>query len=154
MLTGPLPVLGTAWVWARQAGLVPQHQNHPLFSSYVEALFGEASVYGSWVFASGHDASLQWVTKGQQVQLVSGTSARAGEPVVGPVAGDFAAASPGWVELVLDATGGSVVQVQATDFSAFTHALPRVASQRGIRLLEVHPADESLESVFSYLVAR
>ncbi len=58
------------------------------------------------------------------------------------------------VELVVDATGGSVVQVQATDFSAFIHALPQVASRHGIRLLEVHPADESLESVFSYLVTR
>jgi len=58
------------------------------------------------------------------------------------------------VELVADAAGGTVVQVQATDLSAFVHALPRLASQHGIRLLEVRPADESLESVFSYLVAR
>ncbi len=58
------------------------------------------------------------------------------------------------VELVVDAAGGSSVQVQATDYAAFIHALPRVASRHGIRLLEVHPADESLESVFSYLVAR
>jgi ABC-2 type transport system ATP-binding protein len=46
------------------------------------------------------------------------------------------------------------VHVQATDFAAFVHALPRLAAARGIRLLEVRPADESLESVFSYLVAR
>jgi ABC-2 type transport system ATP-binding protein len=46
------------------------------------------------------------------------------------------------------------VFVQATDFAAFVHALPQVASRHGIRLLEVRPADESLESVFSYLVAR
>jgi ABC-2 type transport system ATP-binding protein len=58
------------------------------------------------------------------------------------------------VELVVDTAGGSLVQVQATDYSAFIRALPRLASQQGIRLLEVHPADESLESVFSYLVAR
>ena len=51
-------------------------------------------------------------------------------------------------------SGDEVVQVQATDFSAFVHALPRLASRHGIRLLEVRPADESLESVFSYLVAR
>ena len=56
------------------------------------------------------------------------------------------------VELVTDAAGASTVQVQATDFSAFVHALPQVASRHGIRLLEVRPADESLESVFSYLV--
>jgi ABC-2 type transport system ATP-binding protein len=58
------------------------------------------------------------------------------------------------VELVTDSTGGGTVQVQATDFSAFIHAVPRVAAAGGIRLLEVHPADESLESVFSYLVSR
>jgi ABC-2 type transport system ATP-binding protein len=46
------------------------------------------------------------------------------------------------------------VHVQATDFAAFIHALPRVAAQHDIRLYEVRPADESLESVFSYLVAR
>jgi ABC-2 type transport system ATP-binding protein len=58
------------------------------------------------------------------------------------------------VELVTDAAGGGTVQIQATDFSAFVHALPRIASKHGIRLWEVRPADESLESVFSYLVTR
>ena len=38
------------------------------------------------------------------------------------------------VELATDSTGGSAVQVQATDFSAFIHAVPRVASAGG------HPA--------------
>jgi ABC-2 type transport system ATP-binding protein len=56
------------------------------------------------------------------------------------------------VELTTDATGASSLQVQATDFSSFVHALPRLASQHDIRLVEVQPADESLESVFSYLV--
>ena len=51
-----------------------------------------------------------------------------------------------------DATGA--VHVQAVDFHGFVRALPRLASDRGIRLHEVHPADESLESVFAYLVAR
>ena len=46
---------------------------------------------------------------------------------------------------------------RATDIAQsriIVHALPQLASRHGIRLLEVHPADESLESVFSYLVAR
>ncbi|MFZ5846295.1 MAG: ABC transporter ATP-binding protein [Actinomycetota bacterium] len=43
--------------------------------------------------------------------------------------------------------------VQATDFAAFVHALPATAARHGIRLFHVHPADESLESVFAYLVA-
>ncbi len=58
------------------------------------------------------------------------------------------------VELALDSTGASTVRVQATDYSAFVHVLPLVAARHGIRLLEVRPADESLESVFAYLVAR
>ena len=66
----------------------------------------------------------------------------------------IAETSTSGVELVVDATGSQVVQVQATDYSAFIHALPQIAARHGIRLLEVHPADASLESVFSYLVTR
>jgi ABC-2 type transport system ATP-binding protein len=48
----------------------------------------------------------------------------------------------------------SGVRVEAADFRRFTHVLPRIARDADIRLLEVSPSDESLESVFSYLVAR
>ncbi|AKT50609.1 ABC transporter ATP-binding protein [Arsenicicoccus sp. oral taxon 190] len=51
----------------------------------------------------------------------------------------------------LRAKGG--LDVEATDFGRFTHVLPRVAQARGVRLIEVSPTDESLESVFSYLVS-
>jgi ABC-2 type transport system ATP-binding protein len=44
------------------------------------------------------------------------------------------------------------LRVQAVDFYRFTELVPRVAKAAGIRLLTVSPADESLESVFSYLV--
>lgn len=46
------------------------------------------------------------------------------------------------------------LDVQAVDFGRFVVALPRLAQEAQVRLLEVTPADESLESVFSYLVAR
>ncbi|MFD3331239.1 ABC transporter ATP-binding protein [Streptomyces sp. NPDC058700] len=49
--------------------------------------------------------------------------------------------------------GEGGLRVQAVDFGRFTELLPRVARERGIRLLTVSPSDESLESVFSYLVA-
>ncbi|MFH8793894.1 ABC transporter ATP-binding protein [Streptomyces sp. NPDC017941] len=45
------------------------------------------------------------------------------------------------------------LRVQAVDFGRFTTLLPRIAREHGIRLLTVSPSDESLESVFSYLVA-
>lgn len=51
----------------------------------------------------------------------------------------------------LEPRGG--VQVQVTDFGAFAHALPRLAKDAQITLREVTPTDESLESVFAYLVS-
>jgi ABC-2 type transport system ATP-binding protein len=47
---------------------------------------------------------------------------------------------------------GSALQVQVIDFERFSRLIPGLAREHGIRLLEVSPTDESLESVFSYLV--
>jgi len=70
------------------------------------------------------------------------------------------------VELVADSGSASghsttgardtraALHVEATDVSRFVRALPQLAARHGIRLYEVSPADESLESVFSYLVTR
>ena len=43
---------------------------------------------------------------------------------------------------------------ETDDIRAFSHALPIVARDANVRLLEVWPVDESLSSVFSYLVGR
>jgi ABC-2 type transport system ATP-binding protein len=51
----------------------------------------------------------------------------------------------------LRAEGG--VEVEASDFGRFSVVLPRLARDQGVRLLEVTPTDESLESVFAYLVS-
>jgi ABC-2 type transport system ATP-binding protein len=45
------------------------------------------------------------------------------------------------------------LQVRANDYGTFTRALTKVARDKGIRLTAVLPSDESLENVFSYLVA-
>jgi len=50
--------------------------------------------------------------------------------------------------------GTNGVQVRANDFGAFTRAVTKVARAEGIRLTGVLPSDESLENVFSYLVAQ
>ncbi|MEE4541115.1 ABC transporter ATP-binding protein [Streptomyces sp. V4-01] len=44
------------------------------------------------------------------------------------------------------------LRIQAIDFAGFTEFLPRIARDHDIRLYAVSPSDESLESVFSYLV--
>jgi len=49
----------------------------------------------------------------------------------------------------IDAAG---LTVRAADYGSFTRALPRIALGEGIRLRKLLPSDESLESVFSYLL--
>jgi ABC-2 type transport system ATP-binding protein len=46
------------------------------------------------------------------------------------------------------------IVVRTTDRGAMTRKLPRLARSANIRLLEILPTDESLESVFSYLIER
>jgi len=58
------------------------------------------------------------------------------------------------VQLVTTREDTRALHVEATDYAAFIRVLPRLAGGRGIRLYQVTPADESLESVFAYLVAR
>jgi ABC-2 type transport system ATP-binding protein len=47
---------------------------------------------------------------------------------------------------------GRGLQVRASDYGAFSRELAVLARDEGIRLQELLPADESLESVFTYLV--
>ena len=60
-------------------------------------------------------------------------------------------ADPSVRGVLLRSEGG--LEVEAVDFGRFSGALPRLAREHGVRLLEVTPADESLESVFAYLVS-
>jgi ABC-2 type transport system ATP-binding protein len=53
----------------------------------------------------------------------------------------------------VDVTGDGLV-VRASDYGAFTKAFPRIAIRESIRVNQLRPSDESLESVFSYLVAQ
>jgi len=49
--------------------------------------------------------------------------------------------------------GRAGLQVRTSDYGAFCRDIAVLARHHGIRLREVLPADESLESVFAYLVA-
>ena len=46
------------------------------------------------------------------------------------------------------------MSIRTADLGTFTRALPVLARNANVSILEVHPTDESLESVFSYLVQR
>ncbi|WP_347813865.1 ABC transporter ATP-binding protein [Allobranchiibius sp. GilTou38] len=45
-----------------------------------------------------------------------------------------------------------LLEVESDDAGRFARVVPRLAREHGIRILELTPTDESLESVFSYLV--
>jgi ABC-2 type transport system ATP-binding protein len=51
----------------------------------------------------------------------------------------------------LDIDSGGLT-VRAGDYGAFTRALPKIALREGLRVRQLIPSDESLESVFSYLI--
>jgi ABC-2 type transport system ATP-binding protein len=50
--------------------------------------------------------------------------------------------------------GEGRLAVRTADLAGFGHRLPRLARDAGVSLFEVRPTDESLESVFAYLVQR
>jgi ABC-2 type transport system ATP-binding protein len=45
------------------------------------------------------------------------------------------------------------LQVRASDYGAFCADIAVLARDNGVRLTELLPTDESLESVFAYLIA-
>jgi ABC-2 type transport system ATP-binding protein len=49
---------------------------------------------------------------------------------------------------------GNDLEVRTSEFAAFTRAVAGVARRADVSIFEIRPTDESLESVFSYLVKR
>ncbi len=123
----PLPVIGTAWVLARAAGLVPQYANHPLVRAYTDMLFEETQRNGEYVIASGHDESLQLMHVREQTQIIAGTSGRTATPTVDANKDDFASPTPGWAELEVQPSGAGQISLYAGEGEAkivFQSALP------------------------------
>jgi ABC-2 type transport system ATP-binding protein len=79
-------------------------------------------------------------TNAAGVELVSANGKRAAIGGVHPTTGSRD-----------DATA---LHIKASDVAQFVRTLPQLAADHAIRLYEVAPADESLESVFSYLVTQ
>jgi ABC-2 type transport system ATP-binding protein len=50
-------------------------------------------------------------------------------------------------------TGRGSLQVRTSDFGAFCAQIATLTKENGISLRELLPTDESLESVFGYLIA-
>jgi ABC-2 type transport system ATP-binding protein len=50
--------------------------------------------------------------------------------------------------------GDNAIVIDTWTVSPFRRRLPRLTQELGVRLVEVAPLDDDLESVFRYLVAR
>jgi ABC-2 type transport system ATP-binding protein len=119
-----------------------------LFSSHileeVEQLSGTIQVVVAGRLAASGDfrAIRRLMTTRPHVFLVrSGDDRRLGAALIGRPA-------VSGVELTRNG-----LQVSASDYGAFAAEIARLTRDEGIRLRELLPADESLESVFSYLVS-
>ena len=66
----------------------------------------------------------------------------------------LAAALLGHAEVFGAELSDGALAVHTSDFGAFTRIIAPIARAAGIRLFELAPTDDSLESVFSYLVRR
>ncbi len=119
-----------------------------VFSSHileeVERLSGIIQVIvGGRLAASGDFRAIRrLMTSRPHVFLVSSSDDRALGAAL------MASSSVGAVELTPHG-----LQVRASDYGTFTREIAGLSRDRGIRLRQVLPADESLESVFTYLLA-
>jgi ABC-2 type transport system ATP-binding protein len=66
----------------------------------------------------------------------------------------FASAMIGQPSVFGAEIAGDRIILRSSDLEAFSHVAPRVARETGVSVFELSPTDESLESVFSYLVRR
>jgi len=82
-------------------------------------------------------------------RLLASTLIR-GTPIAGTLIRDTSAGRPAVTAVELTRAG---LQVRTSDYGAFCRDIAVLARDHDIRLREVLPADESLESVFAYLVA-
>jgi ABC-2 type transport system ATP-binding protein len=86
------------------------------------------------------------------IRLVGGTRGARAPAAASSTAGDGAAAADG--AAIVGAGEEPALHVEASDYGRFVHSLPVIARELDVHLYEVSPSDESLESVFSYLVNR
>lgn len=99
------PIFGSLAVWGRQGGLIPQYRNHARYDSLASVQYAVAEKYGSFIFLSGHDRSLQLLRPGNQYQVVVGASGDKTGAVTAAGGDEFAESMAGWAEVQLDPTG-------------------------------------------------
>ncbi len=72
----PLPVLGSAFAFLRGAVGSDQDMAHPEYRALRETMISAARKNGRFIFASGHEHSLQYIERDEQYFVVSGSGSK------------------------------------------------------------------------------
>lgn len=79
----PLPILGSIFPFYRSAIGSKQDVAHPEYRALTNTLIGSARKNGSFIFASGHEHSLQYIEQDEQTFIISGSGSKKSPTVLG-----------------------------------------------------------------------
>ncbi|MDB5231428.1 MAG: hypothetical protein JWN76_2233, partial [Chitinophagaceae bacterium] len=72
----PLPVIGSLYPLLRSTFVSPEEVGHPLYKNMVKQVDGVFEGFPNLVHVAGHEHGLQFIVKGNNVQVVSGAGAK------------------------------------------------------------------------------
>jgi len=147
----------------------PLNGTDPLQRAHLIALFRRLGTEGKTVIVSSHVLEEVERMTDRVIAMVDGKLAAAGDftairsamtdiPYHVVVAASDVRALASELVKIDHIDGATIdtdtVRVATRDVLALGHEVPRIAADLGVRLTEFRPLDESLESVFRYLVGR
>ena len=94
----PLPLLGSAAMFARSTFGGRQSASNGQYKLLRESVMGSAEKNGSYIFASSHDRSLQYIQENDQHFIVAGSAAQGSPAGLGEGA-EFTYGAPGFTQL-------------------------------------------------------
>lgn len=105
----PLPVVGSIYPFFRSAIGTSQDLAHPKYRELRDVLVNAARKNGNFIFASGHEHSLQYIERGGQSFIVSGSGSKKSATRLGE-GSDFSYGKEGLSELLVYEDGSVWVQ--------------------------------------------
>ncbi len=110
----PLPLIGSIYPFLRSAVGSVQDVAHPKYREFKNIILNAARKNGSFIFASGHEHSLQFINRSDQAFIVSGSGSKKTATKLGE-GGEFSYGAPGFSELIVYEDGSVWVQFWTTD---------------------------------------
>lgn len=110
----PLPIIGSIYPFFRSTVGADQDIAHPKYGEFREILLNSARKNGQFIFASGHEHSLQYIERSGQSFIVSGSGSKKSPARLGD-GSHFSYGAPGFSELLVYEDGSVWVQFWAVE---------------------------------------